>query len=211
MHKIITGVWKGASADKKRLFLPFFSDDEDGAKFHKLYFQWFNIIHEFGHILRNHHGINLDLSNNGADEEQAVNNFAVAYWREFGEPDKLGEIEKGVNEICKRYASENPHEDDFLDYYNRKIPNMVSVEEYGIFQFASVKRAFDSDISFYAVLRDFGFKALKKAGSEIFSYPDDCQPQKIINDCRCMLDEAGVSTPETKVVLVDDPAVQCAE
>ena len=47
----------------------------------RTYFQWFNVIHEIGHgLIRSNNGVDIPI----AEEEQLVNDFAVAYWRYYG-------------------------------------------------------------------------------------------------------------------------------
>lgn len=72
---------------------------EDTESRFRLYFQWYNVIHEFGHGLLRY---NSNIKVSRADEEQLVNDFAVAYWLYYGRNDNLAELENIVN-----YASAN--------------------------------------------------------------------------------------------------------
>ena len=48
----------------------------------RLYFQYYNVIHELGHgLITYNNGTALPI----AEEEQLVNDFAVAYWKYCGE------------------------------------------------------------------------------------------------------------------------------
>lgn len=74
-RKILTGMWDMGDEETKQPFISLFESEIAAGEFHKLYFQWYNIIHELGHILREHHGIEGDWSKEGASEEQSVNDF----------------------------------------------------------------------------------------------------------------------------------------
>ena len=55
--------------------------DENTEEDFEIYFQWYNVIHEMGHGLIRY---NSDKKFGNAEEEQLVNDFAVAYWMMYG-------------------------------------------------------------------------------------------------------------------------------
>jgi len=46
------------------------------------YFHWYNILHELGHSIMY---FNTDVRPHPVNEEQMVNDFAIAYWLYYGE------------------------------------------------------------------------------------------------------------------------------
>ena len=64
----------------------------------RIYFQWYNVLHELGYgLIYYNNGVNIAV----ADEEQLVNDFVVAYWKYYGEEDKVKELEDIVNYAVK--------------------------------------------------------------------------------------------------------------
>lgn len=210
--KILTGLWNKASEDTKQPFINLFSDEHIAGEFHRIYFQWYNIIHEFGHLLREHHGIQVDWSKEGASEEQAVNDFAMAYWKTFGEASKIEFIMNWIKDILNRMPTPVPKDEDFLGYFNKHFREAQSVELYAFLQFTCVQRAFDSSETLNEVLnRLLGTTNGDICGKELI-YTNGYHPQRIIDDCSKILNQMGVSTPTNiEVVLLDNPLIQCAE
>lgn len=211
-RKIYTGLWDKGSEDTKQPFISLFSDEYNAGEFHRIYFQWYNIIHEFGHILRCHqYGIEVDWSKGGASEEKAVNDFAVAYWKRFGESSKLEFIMDRINIILKRISNPVPKEEEFLDYFNNHFAEATSkVALYSFLQFTCVKRAFDSSETLCEVLNRFGIINNDICEKELI-YTNGYHPQTIIDDCCKILSEMGVKTPNVEVVLLDNPLMHRAE
>ena len=84
-YSITTGLYnKGTEEDQKNVVTAMGNENTENR--FKLYFQWYNVIHELGHgLLYYNNGVNIDV----ADEEQLVNDFAVAYWKYYGEEEKV--------------------------------------------------------------------------------------------------------------------------
>ena len=57
----------------------------------RLYFQWYNVVHEIGHGVMIY---NSDRKVSPAKGEQLANDFAVAYWLYYGEEDKIEMLEE---------------------------------------------------------------------------------------------------------------------
>lgn len=209
-RKILTGLWSKASEETKQPFISLFTDEHSAGEFHKIYFQWYNIIHEFGHLLRDYHGIQVDWLKEGATEEQAVNDFAMSYWKMFGEKSKIEFIIDEIEYILNKIPSPVPKGEDLLNYYNKHFQELQSVELYAFLQFTCVKRAFDSSETLNEVLDRFGIINSNILGRELL-YSNQFEPQSIVDDCRKILNEMGVMTPDVEVVLLDNPLIQCAK
>jgi hypothetical protein len=209
-RKILTGLWSKASEDSKQPFIKLFNDEHRAGEFHKIYFQWYNIIHEFGHLLRDYHGIQVDWLKEGATEEQAVNDFAMAYWKMFGEKSKLEFIMDEIEYMLNKIPSPVPKDEDLLNYYNKHFQELQSVELYAFLQCTCVKRAFDSSETLNEVLDRFGIINRNILGRELV-YSSQYEPECIADDCSKILNEMGVMTPNVEVVLLDNPQIHCAK
>lgn len=209
-RRIFTGVWELASVEKRKPIIDLFGNEDIAREFHKIYFQWYNLIHEFAHIFRRYHGIKIDWTKEGANEEQAVNDFAMAYWKKFGQKDKLEFIIKYIEQTLKVMPNPIPIEADFLEFWNEHFSGIQSSELYAFFQFTSVKRSYESNESFSDVLNSFGIKSID-AYHRNLTYAEEYHPQNVIDDCCKILNDMGIDTPSVEVVLSDDPIIQRAE
>lgn len=75
-YKIISGRYETGTQVQQKGYDWLFGSKNIQEKF-DLYFHWFNIVHEIGHIIVDIEKIDMDK----VDEEFFVNCFAVAYWR----------------------------------------------------------------------------------------------------------------------------------
>lgn len=66
---------KGSEIDNNNVKIALGNENTE-EKFN-LYFQWYNVIHELGHGILMY---NSDVKLSNVEEEQLVNDFAVAYW-----------------------------------------------------------------------------------------------------------------------------------
>jgi len=86
--KIITGQYSLADDIGQQMIQTLFGKD---ARYrYELYFHWYNLNHELGHAIMM---FNNPARPHPAEEEQLVNDFAVAYWRQYGETAKLRQLE----------------------------------------------------------------------------------------------------------------------
>ena len=92
-YSVTTGLYNQSTAENQKNVENAMGMENTEERF-KIYFQWYNVIHELGHgLLYYNNGVDIDV----ADEEQLVNDFAVAYWKYYGEEDKVKELEDIVN------------------------------------------------------------------------------------------------------------------
>ena len=212
MKRLIqTGLFRNATLENKRPFIDLFGSEEDAAFFHPLYFQWYNIIHEVGHIVRWHNGMMADYSVAGAYEERAANDFAVAYWKRFGDRAVLKVLLDKVESILAKLDSPVPPGVEWFDHFIRHFwDSQKAVRTYAYFQFSLVREAFYSSERLEEVLRRFGFKVLKECETKTLRYREGSSPQHIVDDCRRILDEMGIPSPDIDVTVVDNPMIQAA-
>lgn len=166
----------------------------------KLYFQWYNVIHELGHgLLYYNNGINIDI----ADEEQLVNDFAVAYWKYYGEEEKVKELEDIVNYAVKNVGNNYQNNVDYLklgkENSNKKRFNnsFFNFNDYGWFQFSSVRHSLEANKNLEDVLKEMGFNDFKLNESKTLVYDNinEDVSTEIINDAVSNFNEWGLKFP----------------
>ncbi len=149
----------------------------------KLYFWWYNVIHEIGHGVKDHNG-NKNIS--GAEEEQLVNDFAYAYWSYLGQQDKLDEVEQIINYAVEHVQNDENSNVNYMEYaksnWNKKT--FLTFNNYGYFQFNSVKETFKNKKSLAEVLKEMGVNNANLSNTKMVSYDniDEQTCDKIIND-----------------------------
>lgn len=172
----------------------------------RIYFQWYNVLHELGHgVLR----YNSDKKISSVEEEQLVNDFAVAYWLYYGEEDKIemltdiveyasehidSDAEEGVSYM--EFAEENWGESSFNTFNN-----------YGWFQFNSVKESLNNKKPLDEVLKEMGVENVNLPEPKLLEYGtiNEEVSTKIINDAVKNFNEWGIEFPKTYQFFNDDP------
>lgn len=202
--EIVTGQLCAASDADREMVEGLFG--ADAALCFELYFHWYNIIHELGHAIYDFH---CPQRHHNIEEEQWVNYFAVAYWRHYGEPQKLEWLGMFVKETLERYAVPQEYEGDILKYGKDawERGTLYSFNNYGFFQFGCVAQALSANVTLKQVLWDMGIVNVQEQEKELLSYPvDAAMPGRVLADARNRLERWGVALPEEmSVVLVDDP------
>lgn len=172
----------------------------------KIYFQWYNVIHELGHGILIY---NSDIKISNAEEEQLVNDFAVAYWLHYGEEEKINELsnivehataninsdaETGINHI--EFAEKNWNKSSFFTFNN-----------YGWFQFNCVKQSLNERKSLDEVLKEMGIENIKLPEPKQLTYPtiNEEVSTKIIDDAVENFNEWGLEFPKVYHFFNDDP------
>ena len=88
MYWVTTAKWTDWNETNRENVYTAMGSENTEERF-RLYFQYYNVIHELGHgLIIYNKGVDIDI----ADEEQLVNDFAVAYWNYYGEPEKMTEL-----------------------------------------------------------------------------------------------------------------------
>ena len=176
----------------------------------RLYFQYYNVIHELGHgLIIYNKGVDIDI----ADEEQLVNDFAVAYWNYYGEPEKMTEL---YDIVC--YAVENVGDNykNGVDYLENARANsnredfyasFFNFNDYGWFQFSSVKHSIEQNKSLDEVLSEMGFTDFKLPERTILKHEmtDEAESTAIVNEAVKNINEWGLKFPEAHQSFSGDP------
>lgn len=186
VYSVTTGLYNQSTEDDQKNVVTAMGITNTEERF-KLYFQWYNVVHELGHgLLYYNNGVSVPI----VDEEQLVNDFAVAYWKYYGEPEKIEELYDIVNYAVEHVGTNYQNGVDYLklgrDNSSKKTFNnsFFTFNSYGWFQFSSVKHSLESNKSLEDVLKEMGFKDFKLSGKETLVYDkiDEEISTKVIND-----------------------------
>lgn len=207
-YEIISGKYETGTTEQKIGFDQLFGEEDVQERF-DLYFHWYNIIHEVGHVLLDNNRVDMD----GVQEELWVNSFAVAYWEEVDKKNNLIKVKEIINDIIKDIPTPVPRESSFKDFFSKiwgsEIMNNVMM--YGYFQLSCVLEAFNIDKSLYELLREVGYKEFSLKSIKSYDCEINSENAKIVLD-RCLenLKSLGITNiSEINLKFVDDPEVQC--
>ncbi len=194
----------GSEADNNNVEIVFGSENTE-ERF-KTYFQWYNVIHELGHgILR----YNSDIKISAVEEEQLVNDFALAYWLYYGEEEKISELENIVNYAVDNIKSDAPEGVSYIKFAeeNWNKPSFNTFNNYGWFQFSSVKESLNKRLSLTDVLKEMGIKNINLPEKELLQYSEinEKTSTQIINDAVENFHKWGLEFPEVYQTFSDNP------
>ena len=207
-YKIISGRYETGSEEAKAGYRALFGEEDIQYRF-DLYFHWYNIVHEAGHILVEQQKKVVS----GVAEEMYVNRFAVAYYRFIGEDERLAGLGTMLEGILGSLPPVVPEGETFEGFYE-KIWNTEQINNvmiYGYFQLRSVLEALNKDCSLESVLDEIGVRIDKEAGLSLCE-AEICSgnTEKHLENFLSNMGKLGVGMPEIKLELVDDPMIQCA-
>lgn len=134
-----------------------------------IYFQWYNVIHELGHGLIR---FNSDLKFDDAQEEQLVNDFAVAYWMLYGEDYKLERMEAITMHAMNSLESDAKPGQTYMEFAKERWgkKGFFTFRNYGWFQFNSSHVSLQNRKDMDTVLKEMGIEG--------YTLPEN--PQKLI-------------------------------
>lgn len=202
--------WEDLPPEVKATFAGFMGEDmEHGKAFYRLYFYWYNIAHEVSHALRFLYGT---YTGKVWEEENAVNQLAVAYWRTKGQIGRLVQLETGLRQALTNLHDPVPADQDRITYLNthyQKIGNDPAA--YGHYQFSMVRAALERPMDLPNALRRF-VTVDASDGATIPLSPDfpldETLPVHLVEDIRKTLIAYGLKVPEVQAVCQVSPALQ---
>lgn len=199
MDTLNYATWDKVPEETRTQFADFFSGDtEQGEEFYRMYFLKFNPVHEASHALREKYEVKTELY----EEEQSVNDIAVAYWREVGEEEFINDLEKVVREVLSNMESPVPEGQDVGQYFNENYHNLGDDPNlYGYFQFTFVLNAIEKKESLYTALsKNIGNVATERNGDLSFDKIDvaTAEPQTAIQNFSEYLKLYNIEVPEIK-------------
>lgn len=202
--EITTGQYITAPLEQKLMIKNLLGEDVEYN--FEIYFHWYNMIHELGHAV-----FEFNCSNrpHPVDEEQFVNNFAIAYWRHYGEIEKLETLYSLVHESLSKFIVPTHNNKNHLVYAKEQWgeEEFCSFNNYGWFQFSCVENSISQQISLEQALSDMGLTNVQWQKGVLLKYEvDKMMPYKVIEDAKKILCSWGIILPqEISVVLSDDP------
>lgn len=201
--KIVTGQYRMAPSEQKQMIQELFGEDAEYN--YEIYFHWYNVLHELGHAIMM---FNASSRPHPAEEEQLVNNFAYAYWKHYGEQQKINELHSIVDETIQKFTVPTCNGEFYLDYVKNVwgTKELYSFNNYGWFQFSSVQAAITEAPNLEQVLNRMcstkvfpqKFKTLK------YEVCDQMASQVIADAVRLMKDWGVLLPKENKIVFCDD-------
>ena len=201
--QIITGAYQLAPKEQQEMIQNLFGTDAEYK--YEIYFHWYNIIHELGHVIMN---FNCVQRPHPAEEEQLVNNFANAYWKYYGELEKLEEVNEIVNDTISKFAVPDQKNVGYMEYAkeNWGADDFFSFNNYGWFQYNSVLAAMSGTQNLKQVLHEMCGDKIFTQKPELLKYTvRDDTPMLIVTDAVEILRKWGVCLPEkVDVVFCDD-------
>ena len=204
-YKILTGKYGNGTDEQNRNYKHFLGEIDTEELFN-LYFQWYNVIHKIGHILIESKGLLLSH----ADEEQLVNDFAIAYWREVDGQNNMEKIKCIVDDVLLRVSSPVPKGEEYLQYFRENWEKFnITIETYVYFQILCVESALRSNKNLNSILKDFGYSKLNEINFTRKEYK--MVPEvaiDVVEDCRRNIEALGISLPDIEVILVENPDIQ---
>lgn len=180
--------------------------DESTEENFRIYFQWYNVVHELGHGMLIY---NSDIKISRADEEQLVNDFAVAYWKTYGEEEKVEKL-RNIAAYASEHVKSSANGENYLDYGRNHWDDddFLTFNNYGWFQFSSVTNSFNDPKSLDEVLKEMKLKGytLPDAPEKlVYNELSEEISTEIINDAVRNINSWGLEFPEVSHHFSDDP------
>lgn len=208
-YKIISGRYETGTQVQQMGYNQLFGIENIQEKF-DLYFHWFNIVHEIGHIIIDTPKIDMDR----VDEELFVNCFAVAYWRCVDKCNNLKKVQYMIENILKHMPSPIPQGKTFKNFFKNiwGTEQMNSVMMYGYFQISCVAEAFKSNRTLSDLLLEIGYENIDM--SLVKPYGENVNSKNainVLNQCIVNLNNMGIKITDVNIELVDNPEIQCCQ
>lgn len=201
--EIITGQYKTAEPRQKAL-MDHLLGDQAPSNF-EIYFHWYNIVHELGHAVIEW---NFEAHWHPAEEEQLVNDFAVAYWRYYGEEEKMKALCGIVSGALSRFTP--PEEKmDYMQYAKKMWgqKELYTFDHYGWFQFSCVQHSLSGQKGLRQLLKEMGVSGVKPQEKRTLRYTaDENMPHQVASDAVRILHSWGAALPDSvSIILSEDP------
>ncbi|MDD6272492.1 MAG: hypothetical protein PUA90_03105 [bacterium] len=199
-YLVTTGLYNQSTKENQQNVETAMGKENTEERF-RLYFQWYNVIHELGHGLMYYNdGIDISV----VEEEQLVNDFAVAYWKYYGEEEKVQELESIVNYAVEHIGDNYKNGIDYMELGKKNsnersfYKSFFNFNDYGWFQFSSVKNSFVTNKSLENVLEEMGFNDFKIGNKKSLVYQNinEETSTKIINDAVKNFNDWGLEFPQ---------------
>lgn len=172
----------------------------------EIYFHWYNILHELGHSIIYFY---TDERPHPVNEEQLVNDFAVAYWLTYGENEKLKFLDEIITYALAHLKCPAPSGVTHITYAYEKwgTDELFNFNNYGWFQFNCVKESLLKRRDLPTVLIQMGLKNIQIQPRETYTYPliNENMARQVIKDAVSTMQKWGVELPEAYITFDNDP------
>lgn len=172
---------------------------------YEIFFHWYNVLHELGHAIMM---FNASFRPHPAEEEQLVNNFAYAYWKYYGEDEKLKELCSIVEKTIQKFNIPTSNNECYMDYAKKMwgTEELFTFNNYGWFQLSSVQAAITAGTNLEQALNRMCSAKVSLKKAEILKYEVcDQMAGQVVADAMRVMKDWGVLLPEAnEIVFCDD-------
>ena len=201
---VTTGLYGQGSAEQNEMVDSILGKESARERF-ELYFYKHNVLHEIGHVIVI---FNRDNRPETVDEEQLVNDFAVAFWAHYGIDGQNDELADIVSYAIGNFDRPAPANQSHLEYAreNWGKRGFFTFNNYGWFQFSLVEHSLNNRKSLEEVLVEMGVKNVNVQPMKTLTYPsgEESVP-KLIADAAEELRNWGVELPPFFHTFHSDP------
>jgi len=142
------------------------------------------------------------------NSKQLVNNFAYAYWKYYGEQNKINELSSLVDKTIQKFIIPTQNNESYMEYAKDKWgkEELFTFNNYGWFQFSSVKSAITGSANLEQALNQMCAAKVSPKKAETMKYEIcDQMSEQVITDAVRLMEEWGVLLPkDIKIVFCDD-------
>jgi hypothetical protein len=203
--EIITGRYGMGTSEQNEVVDTILGEKYAKERF-EIYFHWYNILHELGHSIM---FFNTDVRPHMVNEEQIVNDFAVAYWLYYGEDEKINSLNEIISYALAHLKCPAPTGVTHIEYAHEKwgTQDFNTFNDYGWFQFNCVKDSLRERKNLASVLTQMGIKNIQVQPQKtiIYSVINEDTAIKVIEDAVPTMLKWGVILPEAYVIFDNDP------
>ena len=201
--EIITGLY-GVGTPEQNALVDRIMGGERAAERFEVYFHWHNLLHELGHGIVWFYTADRP---HPMDEEVLVNRFAVAYWRRYGQADKLEILRETVDDAAGQFTRPVGEGVSAMEYAKAKWgqEELYNFNNYGWFQMSCVADVLREELDLRTVLEQMGCKTFAEPPRQLLCYELDAEtPEQIVADAVAVLRDWGIVLPGVRVTFDDD-------
>ena len=203
--KIITGRYGKGTSEQNEVVDSILGGIHARERF-EIYFHWYNILHELGHGIM---CFNTDVPQHPVNNEQIVNDFAVAYWLYYGEYEKINLLKDIISYALTHIKCPVPTGVNHNEYAQMTwgTQDFYSFNNYGWFQFSCVKQSLSERKDLAIVLAQMGIKNIQVQPRKTYTYPviNENTTKTIIENAVHTMKKWGVKLPDAYIVFDNDP------
>ena len=192
---IITGRYGHGTPEENEMVASILGRENTHERFN-IYFNWFNTVHEIGHIVEH------SLQDGGfgfLESEIFANSFAAAFWAHYGDEDTFSMLREIVSHAVENI--DNPlGEGDIYDFARLWEAGELefSFEVYGWFQFNLVNLVLSEMRDLETLLKDIGMEISEvppQRTLELSSLGEESVPEILVAVFTALRNDWGIEMP----------------